>query len=77
MAIRKEDLYRLIDKLPPNDLPIIYELLKRLTKDDELPVEEDTTKITAEEYAELKEAIHQVDNGEVVDWEDIKREFNL
>lgn len=78
MAIRKEDIYRLVEKLKEQDLKIVYDLLNRLTDDlDDFVVEADDTPLTDEELRELEEINRQIDNGEVTDWEDIKSEYKL
>ncbi|MEB1809555.1 MAG: hypothetical protein LPK26_20045 [Bacillaceae bacterium] len=76
MAIRKEDLYRLIDKLPSKDLPMVHHLLKRLA-DEDVEIHVDDSDISDKELAELEQINRKVDDGEVVDWEDIKRDFQL
>ncbi|MDE5414191.1 hypothetical protein [Alkalihalobacterium chitinilyticum] len=76
MAIRKEDLYRLIDKLPSKDLPMVHHLLKRLA-DEDVEIHVDDSDISDKELAELEQINRKVDDGEVVDWEDIKRDFHL
>lgn len=76
MAVRKEDLYRLIDKLPSKDLPMVHHLLRRLAN-EEIEIRSDDSDISDREMAELEQINRQVDDGEVVDWEDIKRDFQL
>lgn len=77
MAVRKEELYRLIDRLPSKDLPMVHHLLKRLAAEDSIRIEVDSSVISDDELSELEKINRQVDKGEVVDWEDIKRDFQL
>lgn len=76
MAIRKDDLYRLIDKLPSKDLPMVHHLLKRLA-DEDVEIHVDDSDISDKELAELEQINRKVDDGEVVDWEVIKCDFQL
>ncbi|WP_096200077.1 hypothetical protein [Bacillus sp. FJAT-45350] len=76
MAVRKEDLYRLIDKLPSKDLPMVHHLLRRLA-DEDMQISDDDSDISDKELAELEQINRQVDDGEVIDWEEIKRDFQL
>jgi hypothetical protein len=84
MSIRNEDIYHLIDQLDNDDRKIVFDLLQRLihrpikmTDEDgeQFIVEADNSPLTKEEIKALEQADREIDNGEVVDWEEAKREL--
>lgn len=75
MSVKKDELYKLIDRLDPLDHEIIYVLLQRFAAD--WRIEADHSPLTDEEKNEIEKALRAVKRGEVVDWKDIKRENHL
>jgi hypothetical protein len=76
VSVKKEDIYRLIDRMDPSDHEFVYELLQRLIHADDKMVS-DNSPLTEEEMKDIEEARARVNNGEYVKWEDIKRENQL
>ena len=74
MSTKKEELHKLIEKLPIRVQKTAYDFLINLIerKGKHFVIEADVEPISVEEMVELEIAQRQIENGEVVDWEDIK-----
>jgi hypothetical protein len=59
MAVNREDLHKIIDKIPGHKLPSVADLLKRI-------YEEDDEKVSEEEMKEIEEAEKRIANGEYI-----------
>ncbi len=79
MSIQKKLLYQLVDKLPISDRKTAYDFLKYLIdrKGKYILIEADNDPLSPDDLSDLEIAQRQIENGEVVDWEDIKRDYNL
>jgi hypothetical protein len=62
--LKREELHRLIDKIPDNKLPAINDLLKKIHK-------EDSEEISVEESLEIKKAQNRIKNGEYDTFDDV------
>lgn len=69
MAIRREDVYKLIDKVPDEKLSELVKLIKLLVIPEEVPTEE--------EVEAIKEARYEYENGKTHAYsiEDLRKEF--
>ncbi|MEW9672882.1 hypothetical protein [Ammoniphilus sp. 3BR4] len=79
MSIRKEDLHKLVDLLDDKHNQPAYDLLRKLIKGDIVlidgkVVEFDDAPMTEEEKKLTEKAMKDYDNGECIDWEEIKDE---
>lgn len=77
-SVTRTDLHRLVDALPEESLDPVAVLLQRahdpgLANRDAGPWEDES--ISAEEDAAAAEARGEADRGEVIAWDDIKREL--
>jgi len=79
MTMQKEELHKLVDRLSANDQKTAYDFLKYLIdrSGNYFIMEADNDPLSADELNELENAQRQIENGEVVDWEDIKRDYKL
>ncbi|GIN58081.1 hypothetical protein [Lederbergia ruris] len=74
MSIRKEDLHRLIDLVNDNDTKFVYDLIKVVIEKDsekEIVVEADNTPLTRQEKEILKQANTDIENEDLIDWQDL------
>lgn len=69
MAIRREDIYKLIDSVPDEKLSDLVKLIKHLTIPEEEP--------TDGEIKAIKEACEEYDNGETKCFtiDELRKEF--
>jgi hypothetical protein len=69
MAIRREDVYKLIDQVPDEKLSELVRLIKPLAIPEEVP--------TKDEVEAIKEARREYENGETHSYsiEDLRKEF--
>ncbi len=75
MSIRKEDLHTLIDLVNERDRKLIYNLIKVVIEKDhekDISVEADNSPLTDREKEILKQANIDIENGELVDWDDLR-----
>lgn len=73
MNIRKEDLYSLIDLVDEKDTNLVYNLLNFVIEknnDRDITIEADNSPLTDQEKKILKEAEIDIENGDLVNWED-------
>jgi hypothetical protein len=70
MSIRKEDLHQLIDLINEHDTKLVYDLIKVVIEKD-IIVEADNSPLTVHERGILKQAAIDIENDELVDWDDI------
>jgi hypothetical protein len=69
MAIRREDVYKLIDKVPDEKLSDLVKLIKLLAAPEEDPTED--------EIRAIKEATNDYKNGETLSYsiDELRKEF--
>ncbi|MFC0272257.1 hypothetical protein ACFFIX_12505 [Metabacillus herbersteinensis] len=75
MSIRKEDLYLLVDLVNDNNNKLVYDLIKVVIEKDhdkEIVVEADNSPITEREKKILKQAEIDIENDDLVDWDDLR-----
>ena len=70
MSIRKEDLHQLIDLINEHDTKLVYDLIKVVIEKD-IIVEADNSPLTVQERGILKQASIDIENDELVNWDDI------
>ena len=70
MSIRKQDLHQLIDLINEHDTKLVYDLIKVVIEKD-IIVEADNSPLTVQERGILKQASIDIENDELVDWDDI------
>lgn len=75
MSVERERLHKLIDKVDQKELSLIIDYVTKLT--DFNDIEADNSPLTDEEKEILMTSEKQIAKGEVIDWEDIKREYGL
>lgn len=85
MSIQKEELYRLVDALPEQEMPTAKRFLEfLLVKPDKESWEEilknppiDDEPLTEDDLKAIAEAEKDIAEGRVKPWEQVKRELNL
>lgn len=70
MSIRKEDLHQLIDLINEHDTKLVYDLIKVVIEKD-IIVEADNSPLTMPEREILKQAFIDIENDELLDWDNI------
>jgi hypothetical protein len=82
VVAQRKDLHDLIDDLPANLLPKARSYLRFLRevetdplRDALLSAPEDDEPLTADEEAMIREADEAIKRGEIVPWEQVKREL--
>ncbi|WP_017756503.1 hypothetical protein [Calidifontibacillus oryziterrae] len=79
MAIRKDDLHKLIDLLDERHNKFVYEFLQKLADKmlgvDQMEIEYDDSPLTDSERELVREAEKEIKKGEFVKWEDLKDEL--
>lgn len=76
MAINKEKVNDLINRLSNKDLELVYELLERLTQnkyDREIPIDDEPT--TQDDIDAIHAAHEAFEKGELIDLKDIEDEL--
>ena len=75
MSIRKEDLHLLVDLVNDNDTKLVYDLIRVVIEKDhekEIVVEADNSPLTEKEKKILKQAELDIENGDLLDWDDLR-----
>lgn len=74
MSIRKEDLHKLVELVNDNDTKLVYDLITVVIEKDqkeEIIVEADNSPLTKKEKEILKEAEIDIENDDLVNWNDL------
>lgn len=74
MSIHKEDLHLLLDLVNEKDTKLVYDLISVVIEKDndkEIIVEADNSPLTEKEKKILKEAEIDIENDDLIDWEDL------
>lgn len=74
MSIRKEDLHLLIDLVNEKDTKLVYDLISFIIEknnEKEIVVEADNSPLTEKEKKILKQAEIDIENDDLIDWDDI------
>lgn len=74
MSIRKEDLHKLVELVNDNDTKLVYDLITVVIEKDqkeEIIVEADNSPLTKKEKEILKEAKIDIENDDLVNWNDL------
>ena len=74
MSIRKEDLHLLVDLVNDKDAQLVYDLIRVVIEknnDKEIVVEADNSPITEKEKKILKQAEIDIENDDLIDWDDL------
>ncbi|MDF0728771.1 hypothetical protein PY093_19310 [Cytobacillus sp. S13-E01] len=74
MSIRKEDLHLLIDLVNEKDTKLVYDLISFVIEknnEKEIEVEADNSPLTEKEKKILKQAEIDIENDDLIDWDDI------
>ncbi|MGD6804414.1 hypothetical protein [Rossellomorea aquimaris] len=74
MSIQKEDLHLLIDLVNEKDTKLVYNLLRVVIEKEnekETIVEADNAPLTEKEKKILKQAELDIENDDLIDWEDL------
>ncbi|EKN66479.1 hypothetical protein BABA_15257 [Neobacillus bataviensis LMG 21833] len=74
MSIRKEDLHLLVDLVSEKDTKLVYDLIRVVIEknnEKEIVVEADNSPLTEKEKKILKQAEVDIDNDDLLDWDDL------
>ncbi len=69
MALDREELHRIVDRIPNHKLPSVADLLKRIYD------EEEEEELTLEELNEVNEAQERISAGEYVTLDELLRKY--
>lgn len=75
MSIRKEDLHILIDLVNERDTMLVYNLIRVVIEKDhetDMIIEADNSPLTDREKKILKQANIDIENDDLVDWDDVR-----
>lgn len=72
MAVDKKELHKLIDLLKDEDVEVIFPLLKRIVS-----YEYEDEELSDEAIKDIEMAKKEIERGEYVDFDELKREFGL
>lgn len=73
MSIRKEDLHLLVDLVNEKDTKLVYDLIRVViekNKEKDIIVEADNSPLTEKEKKILKQAEVDIENDDLIDWDD-------
>lgn len=74
MSIHKEDLHLLVDLVNDMDTKLVYDLISVVIEknnEKEIIVEADNSPLSEKEKKILKEAEIDIENDDLIDWDDI------
>mgnify|MGYP000014578174 CR=1 FL=1 len=82
MNILKENLHRLLEQIKDQDNETVYTLLhkfleKEIVVFEGMIVEADNSHLSNNELKAIESTNKQIENDELVDWEDLERELDL
>jgi hypothetical protein len=75
MSIRKEDLHLLVDLVKDNDAKLVYDLIRVVIEKDhgeDIIIEADNSPLTDKEKKILKQIEIDIENDDLVDWDDLR-----
>ncbi|MCD8509745.1 MAG: hypothetical protein LRY73_07630 [Bacillus sp. (in: Bacteria)] len=75
MAVKKEDLSKMIELLSDRDLPLVYNMLARLIDKQEKQIPYDTELLTEDDLEAIKEAEEDYKQKRTIPFEDLDHEI--
>ncbi|NPV45160.1 MAG: hypothetical protein HPY70_14495 [Firmicutes bacterium] len=75
MSTAREELHRVIDKLQDKDVESLLHLLKKIISNYSIETEKE--ELTEEAILEIKKAKTEIERGEYVDFDDLKKEYGI
>jgi folylpolyglutamate synthase/dihydropteroate synthase len=77
MSTAREELHRVIDKLQDKDVESLLHLLKKIISNYNYSTETEKEELTEEAILEIKKAKTEIERGEYVDFDDLKKEYGI
>jgi len=74
MSVRRKDLHLLVDLVREQDAELVYDLISVVIEknnEKEMIVEADNSPLSKKEKEILKQAEHDIENDDLIDWDDL------